>query len=276
MCCYDRGDSHEIIVWGRILAKAPETVTDSEQTQAPVLPERASSAAHSDITITPQSIEVVPTPGDEYLAFTVKRDFDVVVSIDSAVLFGIVGAAAVIAVVRYIAMRYGFGSGRSFEIDSAEFGIGDQKITLRPNDTDRQVAYQIWVELSTRKIGLPIELENDVIDQVYNSWYNFFSVTRELIKGVPVSKFRRKDTEKIIKLSIEVLNHGIRPHLTKWQARYRRWYDNALMKEENADLSPQEIQKKYPEFDALMCDLFEVNRKLILYRDKMYQIVTRI
>ena len=38
------------------------------------------------------------------------------------------------------------------------------------------------MELSTRKIAIPFDIENDVIDEVYDSWYNFFSTARELLK----------------------------------------------------------------------------------------------
>ena len=167
-----------------------------------------------------------------------------------------------------------FGSFRSFEIDEAEFGIGNQKIKLKPNLTDKQIAYQIWVELSTRKIGIPIDLEDDVIYEIYNSWYNFFSVTRDLIKDVPVARFQRKDTEKIIRISIDVLNIGLRPHLTRWQARYRRWYEKQLERQDNSDLSPQDIQKAYPHLEELGKDMLEVNNRLIGYREKMYQLIS--
>jgi len=166
------------------------------------------------------------------------------------------------------------GPWRAFEIDEAEFGLGDQKVKIRPNDIDRQIAYKIWVELSTRKVGLEIDLDNDVISEIYDSWYSFFSVTRELIKDVPVSKFRRKDTERIIALSIDVLNSGIRPHLTKWQARFRRWYKFQLANDENADLHPQDIQKKFPDYEELKKDIMAVNKNLIGYREKMYQLVS--
>jgi len=166
------------------------------------------------------------------------------------------------------------GPWRTFEIDEAEFGLGDQKVKIRPNDIDRQIAYKIWVELSTRKVGLEIDLDNDVISEIYDSWYSFFSVTRELIKDVPVSKFRRKDTERIIALSIDVLNSGIRPHLTKWQARFRRWYEFQLAKDENGDLHPQDIQKKFPDYEELKKDIMAVNKNLIGYRKKMHQLVS--
>ena len=99
-------------------------------------------------------------------------------------------------------------------------------------------------------------------------------MTRDLIKDVPVSRFQRKDTEKIIRISIDVLNIGLRPHLTKWQARYRRWYDKELKKEDNSDMSPQEIQKRYPNLEELEKDLLEVNARLIGYREKMYQLIS--
>ena len=50
----------------------------------------------------------------------------------------------------------------TLDLDETELGVGSAKITLRPNYTDRQVAYQVWVELSTRKIGLEIDLDYDV------------------------------------------------------------------------------------------------------------------
>ena len=159
-----------------------------------------------------------------------------------------------------------------FEIDAAEVGIGDFKISFKPNDTDRQIAYSIWVELSTRKIGLPIDLENDVISEVYDSWYNFFGVTRELVKTIPVSKVRQDSTGKIVMLSIEVLNEGLRPHLTKWQARYRRWYEHQI--QNHFEKSPQEIQKDFPEYEALCSELLSVSNRLIKYREKMNELAT--
>jgi hypothetical protein len=161
----------------------------------------------------------------------------------------------------------------SFEVDQAELGLGDQKITLRPNNLDRTVAFKIWVELSTRKIGLPIDPEHDVISEIYDSWYAFFGVTRELIKEVPVRRVRSDSTQKIINLSIEVLNTALRPHLTRWQARFRRWYDRQLAQDPNADAHPQDIQRKFPDYEELVRDMLVVNERLIAYRARMRALV---
>lgn len=166
---------------------------------------------------------------------------------------------------------------KKFEIDQAEIGVGKSKFTFRPNLGDRQVGYAIWVELSTRKIGLPIDLEHDVIVEVYDSWYSFFSVTRELVKSIPVAQVRRASTQAIIRLSIEVLNEGLRPHLTQWQARFRRWYERELKRyDESKDekvMDPQFIQKAFPQYDDLKNDLLRVNDALIRYRQKMRELV---
>jgi hypothetical protein len=164
------------------------------------------------------------------------------------------------------------GRRANFEIDAAELGIGSHKISFKPNVRDQEIAYKIWVELSTRKIGLPIEFEHDVIVEVYDSWHNFFSITRELIKDIPVSKVQNHSTRKIVTLSISLLNEGLRPHLTTWQARFRRWYDHQLQ-EAKSDVDPQSIQVKYPRFAELTEDMEKVNRRLILYREKMRELV---
>lgn len=166
---------------------------------------------------------------------------------------------------------------KNFEIDQAEIGVGNGKLRFKPNVTDKQVAYAIWVELSTRKIGLPIDFNNDVIAEIYDSWFNFFTVTRELVKSIPANQVKRDSTQKIIKLSIEVLNNGLRPHLTMWQARFRHWYDREIKNYDEGKrgtdvLDPQAIQEKFPKFAELKADMEKVNQHLILYRNKMREL----
>jgi len=215
-----------------------------------------------------ESVESLP----DHFRIIIDHSFGLKVEASGLVVLALIAILLLLFIFRlFFSSR---GPWRSYEIDEAEFGLGNQKVKIRPNDIDRQIAYKIWVELSTRKVGLEIDLDNDVISEIYDSWYSFFSVTRELIKDVPVSKLRRKDTERIIALSIDVLNTGIRPHLTKWQARFRRWYEFQLAKDENADFHPQDIQKEFPDYNALQDDILTVNKNLIGYRKKMYQLVS--
>ena len=168
---------------------------------------------------------------------------------------------------------------KEVNVDEIELGIGNQKITLKPNYQTVQVAYKLWVELSTRKLGLPIDEDNDVITEIYDSWYSFFGIARELIKEIPANNATNKDTKELIILSSKILNQAVRPHLTKWQARYREWYARYLKSIDNYDVSPQELQKKFKCindencYTNLMKDLKKVNKKLINYRKLLEKIV---
>lgn len=102
-----------------------------------------------------------PDPTNPDLFSFIVRD-DWTVSLNLALLPVLIAAVlcAIVLIVWRIYSGRRFGD---FEIDSAELGFGDQKLSFKPNDLDRQIAYSIWVELSTRKIGLPIDPDHDVM-----------------------------------------------------------------------------------------------------------------
>ena len=156
---------------------------------------------------------------------------------------------------------------KSVMINEFNLGIGNSSVKFSYSKKDQEIAYKIWVELSTRKIGLRFDKENDVIKEVYDSWYKFFETARELLKDIPGNRIPYSGD--LIELTEKVLNIGLRPHLTKWQAKYRRWYEEELKRDSG---TPQDIQKKYPEYDALVEDLIETNEKMIEYKKLMKRI----
>lgn len=175
--------------------------------------------------------------------------------------------------VKNIFQRANLLRGDDVEIQGGDIGIGNNIIRFKPNKKDKEIAYQLWVELSTRKLGIPLDMDNDVIYEVYNSWYEFFRITRESLKEFPVSKLENEVSTEIIDIAIGVLNEDLRKHLTKWQAKFRHWYDTEKNKKENENLSPQEIQKKFPEYGELVKDLMGVNICLINYTNLLHDIV---
>lgn len=156
---------------------------------------------------------------------------------------------------------------KSVTIDEVNLGIGNSSVKLSYSKKDQEIAYKLWVELSTRKIGLRFDKENDVIKEVYDSWYKFFETARELLKDIPANRIAF--SSDLIELTEKVLNIGLRPHLTRWQAKYRKWYEEEM---KNNSKTPQEIQKEYPEYSALIEDLIETNEKMIEYKKLMKKI----
>jgi hypothetical protein len=226
---------------------------------------------------TAPTIPVEPSPTVPLFTLSWEtHDWSLSIHASALLLIGIALLIVVWLIYRWLAGGISF---KIFELDQAEIGVGSGKFRFKPNMADRQIGYAIWVELSTRKIGLPIDFDHDVISEIYDSWHTYFSVTRELVKGVPVSQVKRDSTQKIIRLSIEVLNEGLRPHLTHWQARFRHWYDRRL-KQYDADegdkvLDPQQIQSQFPRYEELKTDMERVNQSLIRYRRKMHELVLK-
>lgn len=188
---------------------------------------------------------------------------------------GLVVALLIVLVgVLYFRRDHLFGKSSYFEVNEAEIGIGNAKLKLKANIEDVQIGFKFWTELTTRKIGLPLDEEHDVIVEVYDSWYAFFGIARELIKAIPVSKLQSSETTKeLVLISIHILNEELRPHLTRWQARYRRWWNSAIEDPANKDMTPQELQRKYPEYQELMTEMKAVNRKLVGYTNHLRKLI---
>ena len=120
----------------------------------------------------------------------------------------------------------------------------------------------------TRKAGLLFDPEHDVIAEIYDSWFELFKTTRTLIKEIPAEQIKEKNTKLLVGTLVDILNKGMRPHLTKWQARFRRWY-NCQIEQGKTDASPQDIQKLYPHYKALTEDLIKVNKEMVSYANEL-------
>lgn len=166
---------------------------------------------------------------------------------------------------------------KNFSIHEMSVDISSKpKMTFKVKRSSENlyIANRIYLELVTRKAALPFEEDNDVIIEVYNSWYTLFKTIRDEIKNVPGDYLKSHDsTDALMGLTINILNNGLRPHLTNYQAKFRKWHTNEIEKSENNLLSPQEIQKKYPDYDELVNDLKNVNQILIGYSIELKKLI---
>ncbi len=144
-------------------------------------------------------------------------------------------------------------------------GIAKHVAHLR-NPEAYRVAYQLWVELTTRKVGLPIDLAHDLVNEIYDSWYAFFREARGLIKMIPLHRNPScRQMRQLVRVSQAVLNDGLRPHLEKWQGKFRHWHKIGGDPAQSPGLSPQQAQALFPDWIELSADLLAANRKLCGY-----------
>lgn len=160
------------------------------------------------------------------------------------------------------------------EMDFEISGTPKATFKVKRNSENLFIANRIYIELTTRKAAIPIDEENDVIEEVYNSWYKLFNTIRDEIKTLPGVYLKDHDpTNALIGLTTKILNEGLRPHLTLYQARFRKWYENEKSKEENIDITPQVLQKQYPDYNELISSMKKVNDLLIDYSDDLFYLI---
>lgn len=207
-------------------------------------------------SLTPQGIEIINLGTNNWYELVIRLNW-------IAIIIGLIAICLVVWGTKEFFKRK---SRRRITLDGMSFGIGEFRCELTCGNEIQEIAYQLWVELITRKIAIPIE-DDDVIVEVYDSWYAAFSSIRDLLKTVPGKCL--DDASDLIDITAKVLNEGLRPHLTKWQAKYRTWYD-CETKDSTDD--PQIIQKQFPEYDELLSDLKKTNQNIINFANKLHEI----
>ncbi|MDN5217357.1 hypothetical protein QQ020_35110 [Fulvivirgaceae bacterium BMA12] len=137
-----------------------------------------------------------------------------------------------------------------------------------------EIAHKIYIELITRKAAIKIDQQRDVIVEIYNSWYALFQTTREELKKISGELlWKNTSSASLIGLLSDILNKGLRPHLTEYQAKFRKWYQEEIDKTENIGKTPQAIQEEYPDYDQLISSMTEVNQVLIDYAEELKKII---
>jgi hypothetical protein len=173
-----------------------------------------------------------------------------------------IGAAIWSAIHRFLILR-------EFKISKVSvnipFGLGN--MTYEALEQDRVLAWKLYVQLKTRKAALLFNEDHDVIADVYDSLYELFPITRDLLTSVPPREVQHK--ESIADLILRVQNDGLRPHMTRWQASFRYWWQRALDGPENKGKNPQEVQRQFPEYQELVDDLKLMNTELHKYAEQL-------
>lgn len=161
-----------------------------------------------------------------------------------------------------------------YEMSVEVSGTPKMIFKVERNHDNLYIANRIYIELTTRKAAIPIDENNDIIEEVYDSWYKLFGIIRDEIKTLPGKYLKDHDpTSALMGLTRKILNDGLRPHLTEHQAKFRKWLESAKEDSANKDLSPQELQKKYPDFANLIASMKAVNVTLMNYATELDKLI---
>jgi len=99
------------------------------------------------------------------------------------------------------------------------FGIGGAEWEADP--TERKAAWALYIELVTRIAVQPLESDQGLLREALSSLYSLFASTRQILReaGPDVGASRNS----VGGIAIAVLNHGLRPFLSKWHPLLQTW-----------------------------------------------------
>ena len=158
--------------------------------------------------------------------------------------------------------------------ESVEIGLkiplfGGIKWAFKPNDAEREAAWELYVELVTRIAVVELKGGEGMLREALGSLYSIFSTTREILRnhGPRVAKPRKKREHSLGELAIIILNYQLRPLLAEWHPRLLE-YESMR----SDDTSTKEHEDRWKHNDELRDRLDETRRILIAYSDCLAEI----
>lgn len=162
---------------------------------------------------------------------------------------------------------------------SFSLNLGIVQLGADLSDDDRQCAWELYTELSTRVAvtGKPGDAEcTDFNGELYveslSSLYKFFQEARAIMREFPVGKIDGDNKEHLGVMINRMMEEVLRPFLEKWQVNFRHWWEN----ESNPRLNPLMRQQEFPELQQFLNDWSAVRwlmRKVQQELVNVYQLV---
>jgi hypothetical protein len=140
---------------------------------------------------------------------------------------------------------------------SFSLNLGIVQLGGELSDADRQCAWELYTELSTRvavtgKSNDPecTNFDGELFIESLDSLYNFFREARGIMRRFPVGRLSRNSQNHLGVMISRVMTDVLRPFLEKWQVEYRHWWEY----QSNPRLAPLERQTVYPRLQELLDD----------------------
>jgi len=163
-----------------------------------------------------------------------------------AIIGAVAGAAAVLVLQQYW---------RSALLTEVKITVPQiSELTFVVNNDARQVAWKLYVETVTRVSTQPLADEEGFIREALTSLHDLFAITRDMLKAsrpsAPVP-----GGQTVEHLAVTMLNHELRPFLSKWHPRLRE-YEKA---------NPDDSESAWPDNRACRTELRRAQANLVGY-----------
>lgn len=168
-----------------------------------------------------------------------------------------------------------FGSlGERFDLHISttdiDLPVAGTTITVNIAKNDRLAAWRIYTQLSTRIAATDFNEEYDSALLVHGSLHKVFELIREEIASIPVERFKKDRSANVVKFYMDILNEGIRPHLSKWHIPLSKFVENEEKSHPNQSIL--EIEKRFPNRKELIDSIKAMNKRMKWYSEELLKI----
>lgn len=147
--------------------------------------------------------------------------------------------------------------------------IGGVEGTWKPDESERNAAWEMYVELITRISVVELKSDEGLLREALSSLYTLFGTTRTILRkyGPSIAQPKGKDDLSFGYLAVAILNTVLRPVLAKWHPMLRDYESTR-----SGSVSPLEHERQWDKHDELRQVLNDVRGTLIEYTDLLAEV----
>lgn len=148
--------------------------------------------------------------------------------------------------------------------------IGGVEGTWEPDESERNAAWEMYVELITRISVVELKPEEGLLREALSSLYTLFDTTRKILRkyGPSVAQPKGKDNLSFGYLAVTILNVVLRPILAKWHPLLLDYEST-----KDSSVSPLGHEKQWDKHDELRQVLNNVHIVLTEYANLLARVV---
>ena len=147
--------------------------------------------------------------------------------------------------------------------------IGGVEGTWKPDESERNAAWEMYVELITRISVVELKSDEGLLREALSSLYTLFGTTRTILRkyGPSIAQPKGKDDLSFGYLAVVILNAVLRPVLAKWHPLLLDYEST-----KSGSVSPLEHEREWDKHDELRQVLNDVRGTLIEYTNLLAEV----
>ena len=141
---------------------------------------------------------------------------------------------------------------RNFRLEKVRVNLQVAQVELAFQQTDRDAAWEMYVEMLTRIVTQPLPAEAGDEQTALDGIFSLFATTREILRR------RGPDAAEFSKVAIPVLNQVVRPFTAKWhkESLAGAFQDDGKRREFREEL--ESLQEELRNYNRLLAEIAEV------------------